>query len=65
MDYVTPKQILSPFSGEFSKPKLREVDYGDRIVTEAHWYCPRTGQFITKGTVSIDMKDQGQTPDEK
>jgi hypothetical protein len=65
MDYVTPKRIMSPFSGEFSTPKLREVDYGDRIVTEAQWYCPRTGQFITKGTVKVEMKDQGQTPDKK
>ena len=57
MDYVTPKRIMSPFSGEFSTPKLRTIEYRDKIVTEAHWYCPRTGQFITKGTVKIEPKD--------
>ena len=57
---VQPKKIMSPFSGEFSTPKLRTLDYGDKIVTEAHWYCPRTGQFITKGTVSVEPK---QAPD--
>ena len=62
MDYVTPKQILSPFSGEFSTPKLRQVDYGDRIVTEAHWYCPRTGQFITKGVVKEEVKETPTKP---
>jgi hypothetical protein len=56
MNMVQPKKIISPFSGEVSIPKLRTLDYGDTIVTEAHWYCPRTGQFITKGTVSVEPK---------
>ena len=57
MDYVTPKRIMSPFSGEFSTPKLKVLDYNDRVVTEAHWYCPKTGQYITKGVVSIEPKN--------
>ena len=56
MNMVQPKNIISPFSGEVSKPQLKKLDYGDKIVTEAHWYCPRTGQYITKGTVSVEPK---------
>lgn len=53
MDYVQPKKIMSPFSGEWSSPKLVEKKYNDRIVVEAFWYCPRTGKYITKGVVSV------------
>ena len=38
---------------------LEESD-GDRIVTEAHWYCPRTGKFVLKGIVSDEPKNKGQ-----
>ncbi len=53
MDYVQPKKIMSPFSGEMCLPKLKNVDYGDKIVTECYWYCPRTGKFVTKGIVEV------------
>ena len=56
MDFVQPKKIMSPFSGEMSMPKIITRDWGDNIVTEAHWYCPRTGKFITKGTVKVEPK---------
>ena len=48
-DFVQAKKILSPFSGEMCTPKMKTLDYGDRVVTEAHWYCPRTGKFVHKG----------------
>ena len=57
MDFVTPKKIMSPFSGEWSTPKLREMEYKDRTTVEARWYCPRTGKYITKGIVSESFKD--------
>jgi len=56
MDFVQPKRIMSPFSGEFSTPKLKVLDHGDKLVTEAWWYCPRTGQYITKGVVKVEPK---------
>ena len=57
MDYVQPKKIPSPYSGVPSFPKIFERDYGDRIVTEAWWYCATTGQFITKGIVKEKLKE--------
>tara|TARA_Y100000310_G_C20684897_1_gene818351 strand:- start:1052 stop:1240 length:189 start_codon:yes stop_codon:yes gene_type:complete len=57
MDFVTPKKIMSPFCGEWSTPKLREMEYKDRTVVEARWYCPKTGKYITKGIVSETFKE--------
>jgi hypothetical protein len=56
MDYVVLKKIESPFSGEMCTPKTKILDYGDRIITEAWWYCPRTGKFVLKGVVSDEPK---------
>lgn len=56
MDYVVLKKIESPFSGEMCIPKTKTLDYGDRIITEAWWYCPRTGKFVLKGIVSDEPK---------
>ena len=41
MDNVTSKKVQSPWTGSWST----------EIITEAWWYCPDTGQFITKGIV--------------
>ena len=60
MEYVTPKKIVSPWSGAWSSPKLKTVDYGDRIVVEAWWYCPDSGKFITKGIVEERVKPAAQ-----
>lgn len=57
MDFVQPKKIMSPFTGEYSTPKLRTIEYYDRVVVEAHWYCPSTGQFIQKGIVEEKAKE--------
>lgn len=62
MDYVQPKKIASPYSGVPAAPKIFERDYGDRIVTEAWWYCPTTGQFITKGIVKEEIKENPSKP---
>ena len=56
MEYVKPIQIMSPYSGVMVKPKLREKDYGDKIVVEAWWYCPSSGEFMQKGIVSEHPK---------
>jgi len=60
MDFVTPKKIMSPYSGEFSTPKIVTRDYPDKVVVEAQWYCPASGKFITKGIVRIDQKRSAQ-----
>jgi hypothetical protein len=62
MDYVQPKRIPSPYSGVPCEPKIFEKDYGDRIVTEAWWYCSTTGQFITKGVVKETIKENPTPP---
>tara|TARA_R110000751_G_scaffold32630_4_gene81895 strand:+ start:2653 stop:2847 length:195 start_codon:yes stop_codon:yes gene_type:complete len=62
MDFVTPKKITSPYSGALSSPKIFERDYGDRILTEAWWYCPTSGLFITKGVVKEVVKDVPTKP---
>lgn len=56
MDYVTAKKIVSPYSGEWVSPKLIVKEYNDRIDTEAHWYCPASGKFITRGLVKSEPK---------
>lgn len=56
MDYVQPKKIMSPYSGEWSSPKIKTVEYSDKIVKEAHWYCPSSGKFITRGVVEVIEK---------
>lgn len=60
MDYVTPKKIVSPYSGEWSSPQIKEIDQGDQIVVEAHWYCPASGKFITRGIVEVRSKETDQ-----
>ena len=56
MDYVDPKKIMSPFSGEWCTPKIKQFEYSDKVVTEAWWYCPSSGEFMQKGIVSEHPK---------
>ena len=61
---VQPIQISSPFTGCPVIPKIKTLDYGDRIQEEAFWYCPDSGNFIQKGVVKVTYKgsadDTGQ-----
>ena len=59
MDKVTPKKIMSPWTGSWSTPKLRTIETNDKIVVEAWWYCPESGKFITKGIVEERAKPKG------
>ena len=64
MNYVQPKRIPSPWTGTLSSPQIKERDYGDYILKEAWWYCPDSGQFITKGIVErIDKKKSDKKHD--
>jgi len=56
MDYVEAKKIRSPYTGDWVAPRLKVLDYADEVVTEAWWYCPDSGQFITKGVVKREPK---------
>ena len=54
MTFVTPKRIMSPISGEAVEPRLKTFRSGNKRVTEAHWTCPTSGEFIRKGVVSVE-----------
>jgi hypothetical protein len=56
MDMVRPIIIASPVSGSPIRPRLIRTERAGKIYEEAHWYCPDSGQFIKKGTVSITDK---------
>lgn len=56
MDFVRPIIINSPVTGDPIRPKLVNIERDGKIYTEAHWYCPRSGQFIKKGLVEVKDK---------
>ena len=58
MNYVRPINIVSPITGDAVRPKLVRTERAGKIYTEAHWICPRSGQFIRKGLVSIEEKSK-------
>ena len=56
MNTVRPIQIASPITGSPCRPKIIKTERDGKIYEEAHWYCPDSGQFIRKGLVSIEDK---------
>ena len=62
MNYVRPINIRSPFTGELGRPKIVTTERDHKIYTEAHWYCPNSGQFIKKGLIKVEDKS---TPNQK
>jgi len=62
MNIVRPVNIASPIIGASCKPKLVVTERAGKIYTEAHWYCPDSGQFIRKGLISVvDKKSSEDT----
>ena len=53
---VQPKAIVSPYSGATVQPKIIERIVGRKIIKEAIWICPTSGEFLKKGTVSVTEK---------
>jgi hypothetical protein len=53
MDYIQPKIIQSPISGEPVKPRLKTYIRGNQEVVEAEYIDPASGSFIRKGIVSV------------
>jgi hypothetical protein len=62
MDFITPKIIVSPISGQPVKPRLKTYIRDGKEVTEAEYIDPASGTFIRKGIVSIKEITQ---PDNK
>ena len=58
MDFVEPKKIISPISGQIVEPKIVTVKNGNKIVKEAHWIDPASGTFLRKGIVSIENAEK-------
>lgn len=60
MDFITPKPIVSPISGQTVKPRLRTYIREGKEVVEAEYIDPASGTFIRKGIVSIKdiVKDE-------
>jgi hypothetical protein len=53
MDFIQPKIIQSPISGEPIRPTLRTYISNNKEITEAIYTDPASGQFVHKGVVSI------------
>ena len=54
MDFISPKPIVSPISGELVKPRLRTYVRGNQEIVEAEYIDPASGTFIRKGIVSVN-----------
>jgi hypothetical protein len=55
MDFISPRIITSPISGQPVKPILKTYIREGKEIVEAHYIDPASGTFIRKGIVS--MKD--------
>jgi hypothetical protein len=53
MDFIQPKIIQSPISGEPVRPTLRTYIRGNQEIVEAEYIDPASGSFIRKGVVSV------------
>jgi len=62
MDYITPRIIVSPISGQPVKPQIKTYIRDGKEITEAEYIDPASGTFIRKGIVSVKEITQ---PDNK
>ena len=53
MDFIQPKIIQSPISGQPVRPTISKYIRDGKEITEAHYTDPASGTFIRKGVVSI------------
>jgi len=54
MDFITPKPIVSPISGQTVRPVLKTYVRGNKKIVEAEYIDPASGSFIRKGIVSVE-----------
>jgi len=53
MDFIQPRKITSPISGEPVTPRMRTYIRNGKEVVEAEYIDPASGTFIRKGIVSV------------
>jgi len=53
MDFIQPKIIQSPISGQPVRPTISKYIRDGKEITEAHYTDPASGAFIRKGVVSV------------
>jgi hypothetical protein len=53
MDFVDPRPMQSPISGQTIRPVLKTFIRGNQEIVEAHYIDPASGAFVHKGVVSI------------
>ena len=53
MDFIQPKIIVSPISGEPVRPTLKTYVREGKEIVEAEYRDPASGSFIRKGVVSV------------
>jgi hypothetical protein len=53
MDFIEPRIIASPISGQPVRPVLKTFIRGNKEIVEAHYIDPASGTFIRKGLVSV------------
>jgi len=57
MDFISPKPIVSPISGQVVRPVLKTYVREGKEIVEAEYIDPASGSFIRKGIVSVrDLK---------
>jgi hypothetical protein len=55
-----PRNIPSPMTGETVRPRILTFERDGKIYTEAHYYCPSSGQFFHKAQISVQDKSTGK-----
>lgn len=53
MDFIQPRIITSPISGQPVKPRLKTYVREGKEIVEAEYIDPASGTFIRKGIVSV------------
>jgi len=53
MDFIDPRPIISPISGQLVKPVLKTYIREGKEIVEAEYIDPASGSFIRKGIVSV------------
>jgi hypothetical protein len=53
MDFITPKKIVSPISGQTVVPVIKTYIREGKEIVEAEYIDPASGTFIRKGIVSV------------
>jgi len=54
INFVRPVPLISPVNGAVVQPRISRFTVGNKIYTEAQWFCPVSGTFMQKGIVSVE-----------